>query len=228
MKKNNSGFTIIELLVVIAIVGLLTSFVLVNINVARAKARDAVKQQDFYGIRTALSAFYNDKGRMPYNYYDSLDSLVAGGEGDTIAFEDMANFGDPQTASGQAYKASMQELVDGGYLPAIPHSPGGDPYGYFDYGSGTVAGALVATTMETIEPSGDTGGTNSCRPFTDQGVSSITCIDGMCVATYTNATECSFADYGNGTFGPRDCNGPVIPNLCAPGLSSDYCLCTNY
>ena len=46
MPKNNlsaRGFTLIELLVVISIIGILSSFAVVSLNSARAKARDALR-----------------------------------------------------------------------------------------------------------------------------------------------------------------------------------------
>lgn len=60
MRKTKKGFTLIELLVVIAIIGLLASIVLVALNTARAKARDARGMSDLRQIATAMEMFYDD------------------------------------------------------------------------------------------------------------------------------------------------------------------------
>jgi prepilin-type N-terminal cleavage/methylation domain-containing protein len=64
-KIKGEGFTLIELLVVIAIIGLLSTLSLVALNVARQKARDALRTADIKQIQTALELYYNEVGSYP-------------------------------------------------------------------------------------------------------------------------------------------------------------------
>ena len=64
-KKNNSGFTLIELLVVIAIIGLLASVVLLALNSARQKSRDAKRLADVRQIASAMELYFNDFNSYP-------------------------------------------------------------------------------------------------------------------------------------------------------------------
>ena len=59
------GFTLIELLVVIAIIGLLASIVLLALNSARSKSRDAKRIADMNQISQALELYYNDNYTYP-------------------------------------------------------------------------------------------------------------------------------------------------------------------
>jgi len=62
MKK---GFTLIELLVVIFIIGLLASIVVVSVNTARMKSRDARRIADMDSVRGALEMYADANSSYP-------------------------------------------------------------------------------------------------------------------------------------------------------------------
>lgn len=64
-KRNTKGFTLVELLVVIAIIGILASIVLVSLNSARERSRDARRVADINQMRTALETFHLDDTAYP-------------------------------------------------------------------------------------------------------------------------------------------------------------------
>ena len=59
------GFTLIELLVVIAIIGILASVVLVNLNTARLRARNAERISTVDQVKLALQLFFDDNQAYP-------------------------------------------------------------------------------------------------------------------------------------------------------------------
>jgi len=65
LRNKNKGFTLIELLVVIAIIGLLASVVLLALNGARAKARDAKRIADIRQMASAMELYFNDINSYP-------------------------------------------------------------------------------------------------------------------------------------------------------------------
>lgn len=125
MKRNGTaGFTLIELLVVIAIIGILSSVVLASLNTARAKARNAVRFSDLTQVRTALEAYYIDKGVYP-STYGSWRTVCTNGPGgggftatDEISFSD-----DPDEPDNSS--AYIPWLVSGGYISRLPTDPSG-------------------------------------------------------------------------------------------------------
>lgn len=228
---STRGFTLIELLVVIAILGLLASIIFAQLAVARTKAVDTRKKADLSSIRTAIRSFHLDKGRMPHNYNCSGGTCVVDDDRPTIAIEDRTSPENPTTESGKAFKASMQELVTGNYLPQVPRSPAGAGYAYYDYGPGSAAGAIIGTSLDAETPSA-TGVPGSCRPFSPLSVAPArnqlaavggggwqTCLveeDGVLVER-----PCPPGAGGGGA-------GPLPVNLCSTVSSKDYCLCSSY
>ncbi|MBX4187294.1 MAG: type II secretion system GspH family protein [Candidatus Doudnabacteria bacterium] len=78
-RQKNDGFTLVELLVVIAIIGILAAVVLVSLNTARLKSRDARRLADVRQVMTALELYYNDNGAYPVEDVNSHPDASLGG-----------------------------------------------------------------------------------------------------------------------------------------------------
>ena len=78
------GFTLIELLVVIAIIGILSSVVLVSLNQARGKARDAERVSNLRTVEKALALYWLDNFAYPDTggAWRGSNSACYGGHGD--------------------------------------------------------------------------------------------------------------------------------------------------
>jgi len=77
LLKDKSGFTLIELLVVIAIIGILASVVLVSLNSARQRGRDARRVADLSQVQTALEIRQNDiSGTYPGTGWAALVAAI--------------------------------------------------------------------------------------------------------------------------------------------------------
>lgn len=107
MKKfheKRKGFTLIELLVVIAIIGILATIVLVSLNTARQKARDARRVGDLRQVALALEMYYDDNTSTGYP-----------GDADALDCDDWTDL-----------VAALQP----DYMTAVPTDPGSNAYAY--------------------------------------------------------------------------------------------------
>jgi prepilin-type N-terminal cleavage/methylation domain-containing protein len=121
MKKISRGFTLIELLVVIAVIGLLASVIMVSLNSARLKARDAKRLQTLTQIETALDIYYNQYGVYPPPASDT--GTFACGGWDATA--------DGSFIPALATEGILQTVNDSGYDSTCGN------YAYYRYPAGT-------------------------------------------------------------------------------------------
>jgi len=128
MKTKSSGFTLIELLVVIAIIGILASIVLVSLNSARNKGKDARVISDIQQIRTALNAGYNGIGYPDLKNNANTGSTVTGNA--TCTTNGWNNAG-PQGATINALMSDACAQYGGAAVVMITNNTAGDVIGNF-------------------------------------------------------------------------------------------------
>ncbi len=63
--NRREGFTLVELLVVIAIIGILATLLILQLGIARQRARDAQRVTQINQIRTALEFHFDANGSYP-------------------------------------------------------------------------------------------------------------------------------------------------------------------
>jgi len=145
MKKYTRGFTLIELLVVIAIIGILASIVLVSLNSARNKGKDARVISDVQQLRTAFESGYNGSS------YPDLQSNAINGSG-------------PQTAATAALIADIATQT--GTSVVFVTTPAGNATvtGYAIYGplpsQNNLKWFCIASTGKTNQSAGTDSGTD--------------------------------------------------------------------
>ncbi len=123
MLISKKGFTLIEILVVIAIIGLVASVVLVSLNNARKKARDARRLSDVHQIVLALNIYLDEKGEWPAR---TADACCDGWDQGPC----------------ESDNTFIQSLADEGIMSKVPVDPNGGSgtgcygYNYYVYGAG--------------------------------------------------------------------------------------------
>ncbi len=127
MKKNKKGFSLIELLVVIAIIGILSSVVMVSLNSARAKGRDAKRITDVKQISLALALYYDACGRVYPNPADGTSATSLDGaenNSGTPGVDCAANFNAflnpvPQNPSGGGISGAYTYVTNAGFTDYV-------------------------------------------------------------------------------------------------------------
>lgn len=117
--KTKRGFTLIELLVVVAIIGILAVVVIVSLNGARAKARDARVKSDIRNLMSAVELYKNDdaSGNAP----SALASLTPSYVNAVPTTSPTPNY----TANADCYGIiSSETMSDGNYFYANNGSTG--------------------------------------------------------------------------------------------------------
>ena len=104
-KQKQSGFTLMELLVVIAIIGILAGIIMVSLNNARAKARDAKRVGDIRQMATAMEQYHIHNGFYP----TGTASVASVGTGVLLS--------DPA-----AMDSALEPMIPN-YIPMFPISP---------------------------------------------------------------------------------------------------------
>lgn len=63
--KINTGFTLVELLVVVAIAAFILSFVFVSLRDAKARGRDARREEDIKQLQNSLNIYHVNRRQFP-------------------------------------------------------------------------------------------------------------------------------------------------------------------
>ncbi len=77
-RQNEDGFTLVEVMVTLVIIGLLTTFVVLNVLPAQGKAQVQKVRGDITAIETALEMYKLDQFAYPTEQ-EGLEALVASG-----------------------------------------------------------------------------------------------------------------------------------------------------
>jgi len=129
-----TGFTLIELLVVISVIGLLASVILISLNSARLKARDARRKADINQLTKAIMLYYDKYGAPPATGANMRWCL---GHGNTSTCWPGSGGYSGSVALDNALKEFMPTIPDD---PANKTQCQGDAYMYYSEGTGQPIG----------------------------------------------------------------------------------------
>ncbi len=105
MNYKNKGFTLIELLVVIAIIGILASIVLVSLNGAKDRAKDAVIKSAIQEGAKIAEVLFDDNG--DYSSICADPRLVPGGVIEDAISRNEGSFVCGDAAAGYCFSSTL-------------------------------------------------------------------------------------------------------------------------
>ncbi len=130
-KSFLGGFTLIELTISIAIIGILSTIIIVSLNSARQKSRDAKRVRNIEEIRTAIELYIAGHGNAP-DLGDSNCSVVD--NNDPYIYYSSCHTND---FNGTSHPWSDFESQIQPYMKTVPKDPCGlacyDPSGNYKY-----------------------------------------------------------------------------------------------
>ncbi len=183
MKQK--GFTLIELLVVVSIIGLLASVVLVSLNGARTKARDAKRSADLNQFNKALELYAADNGGL-YPQTDDAYSVDWGNNcpgpvvngGPSVAF---------QSGCGHCNRWCWLADTLKPYMSQMPKDPLNNS-SYFYYYNNTAAGGsqYYGLAAKAFEEASNVTKYSNANGFFPTGIELGTA-PGYCRSKYTGA-----------------------------------------
>ena len=137
--RRSQGFTVLELLVVIAIIGILSAVVLMSVNSARMKAKDARVISDVKSMRTLAELGYNGS-----SYADICpDDRQPHTNGATMATAFNWNWCVGPNSQAMQYLADDISKQGGGYAILGIKTKATDPYNAVSY---AIFGHLVSSS----------------------------------------------------------------------------------